>query len=117
MSLGVRFEKLDVTLRAALGAQPYLEQWLDQVESEEQAALGSGQRSSLHPNETMVDLLDLRERAVSESDLEPLKCFLPARRNRKSRAVFSEAAVEQMIQHFKRNSRPRGLSLRRLFEP
>ncbi|KAL5111503.1 POU domain clas 6 transcription factor 1 [Taenia crassiceps] len=109
-----RFEKLDVTLRAALGAQPYLEQWLDQAESEEQTALGTSQRSSLHPNETMVDLLDLRERAVSEGDLEPLKCFLPARRNRKSRAVFSEAAVEQMTQHFKRNSRPRGEELSRL---
>ncbi|VDK35768.1 unnamed protein product [Taenia asiatica] len=109
-----RFEKLDVTLRAALGAQPYLEQWLDQAESEEQAALGTSQRSSLHPNETMVDLLDLRERAVSEDDPEHLKCFLPVRRNRKSRAVFSEAAVEQMIQHFKRNSRPRGEELSRL---
>ncbi|VDM16813.1 unnamed protein product [Hydatigera taeniaeformis] len=109
-----RFEKLDVTLRAALGAQPYLEQWLDQVESEEQVALGTSQRSSLHSNEAMVDLLDLRERVVSEGDLEPVKCFLPARRNRKSRAVFSEAAVEQLIQHFKRNSRPRGEELSRL---
>uniref|UniRef100_A0A915EXY2 Uncharacterized protein n=1 Tax=Echinococcus canadensis TaxID=519352 RepID=A0A915EXY2_9CEST len=109
-----RFEKLDVTLRAALGAQLYLEQWLDQVELEEQEALGTGQRSPLHSNEAMIDLLDLRERTVSEADLEPPKCFLPARRNRKSRAVFSEAAVEQMIQHFKRNSRPRGEELSRL---
>ncbi|VDD83078.1 unnamed protein product [Mesocestoides corti] len=112
-----RFEQLDVTLRAALGAQPYLEQWLDQVEFEDQEPTEGAQILSTSTCDGAVtDLLDLRDRAAGEGDFSPQKSLLPLRRTRKSRAVFDDTAVEHMTHHFKRNPKPRGEELTRLAE-
>ncbi|KAM7541636.1 hypothetical protein Aperf_G00000027982 [Anoplocephala perfoliata] len=145
-----RFETLEVTLRAALGANPYLEHWLDRVDVEEVDAIGTAPNDDENvrppllttsapfplvpletieaPNDSFVaDLLDLRERVpgggedcdcgyvdVEEEGDNGLQ--LPIRRSRKERVFFTETAVAQMVEHFKRNSRPRGEELSHLAE-
>ncbi len=97
-----------MTLRAALNAQPYLDQWLDAAECEDANAQTSPEK------DLMTNFLDLRERAVVEADLAcaatSASCSypLPSRRSRKSRAVFDEHALEQLVRFFKRNPKPRG---------
>lgn len=77
------------------------------------------------PNDGFVaDLLDLRERVpcgtgedcdcgyVEEEEEESNGLQLPMRRNRKERVYFTATAVAQMVEHFKRNRRPRGSCFR-----
>lgn len=113
-----RFEKLDLTLRAALGVQPYLEQWLASAECEEEVATAAPDGDATLQNDAnaflpgsnndadgiMDDLLDLRDRTVAVPD----RCALPDRRCRKARSVFDETALAHLNRYFKRNPNPRG---------
>ena len=106
--ISFRFEKLEITLRAALGAQPYLEQWLNQAETEDlETSQNTASTIASNVNE-MTNLLDLRDRSATEGYLQTPRPSLPMRRNRKDRVFFNEDAVAIMTQYFTRNSSPRG---------